>query len=381
MHNFHLPIGPQHPSIIEPMHLNLKVDGETVVGLDYSLGYNHRGIEKAFEGRPWMKCIYLAERVCGICSNSHAMCFTQGAEKLMDVKIPPRARYIRTIIAELERLHNHFLWLGLLAFEIGFDTLFHYLIRDRELVMELFELLTGNRVHYSMNTLGGVRRDIDLEKAKQVEKNLEALEERSRHYLKVFSSDPSILKRISGVAPLKREDALKLNVVGPVARASGINYDIRNSGYLAYPDLKFRPVVEKGGDTLARALVRIKETLVSVRMVQDALLEIPKGPIRVRAPTRAGPGEAISRVEALRGELFYYILSGVEHPHRVRIRTPTYATLHCLKKILTGGQIADVPVGVMSLDPCWACCDRMTIVDTRTGRKREVTKEELRHAD
>lgn len=379
MHDFHLPIGPQHPSIIEPMHLNLKVDGETVVDLDFSLGYNHRGIEKAFEGRPWAKCIYLSERVCGICSFHHQLCFIQGVEKLMGIEIPERAKYIRTIIAELERLHNHFLWLGLLAFEMGFDTLFHFIIRDRELVMELFEILCGNRVHYSINTIGGVRRDIDLEKANLVEKNLDKLEERSRHYLKVFQTDSSILKRIKGIGILPPKQAQELNVVGPVARASGINYDIRNLGYLKYSQLKFKPVIEDGCDVLARTMVRIKETLESVRLVQEALIEIPKGAIKVRAPIRAPEGEATSRVEALRGELFYYILSGLDHPHRVKIRTPTYANIHSLKQILVNQQIADVPVDVISLDPCWACCDRMTLIDSRTGRKRMVTKEELRH--
>jgi Ni,Fe-hydrogenase III large subunit len=381
MHEFRLPVGPQHPSLIEPMHLNLKVDGETVVELDFSLGYNHRGVEKGFEGRPWAKCIYLAERVCGICSFHHQLCFTLGVEKLMGLKIPARASYIRTVIAELERLHNHYLWMGLLAFEMGFDTLFHYLIRDRELVMELFEILCGNRVHYSINAIGGVRRDIDLERAKTVEKKLESLEERSKHYLKVFRTDSSILKRIRGLAVLPPEQARELNVVGPVARASGIRYDIRSLGYLKYQEVKFRPVMEEGCDILARTLVRIRETLQSIRMVQEALIEIPKGGLKARAPAKAPKGESTSRVEALRGELFYYILSGQDHPSRVRMRTPTYANIHCLRQILLGGQIADVPVAVMSLDPCWACCDRMTVVDARTGRRSMVTKEELRHAD
>lgn len=378
MHDFHLPVGPQHPSLIEPMHLNLQVDGETVVDLDFTLGFNHRGVEKAFEGRSWPKCIYLAERVCGICSFHHQLCFTLGAERLLGVKIPERAKYIRTIIAELERLHNHFLWLGLLAFEMGFDTLFHYILRDRELVMELFETLTGNRVHYSINTLGGVRRDINLEKAKLIEKKLDALEGRSHHYLKVFSSDRSILKRIRGLGPLTKKQAQDLNVVGPIARASGINYDLRNQGYLAYRELKFKPVIEQDCDTLARTMVRLKETLESVRLVRTALLEMPKGPIKSKAPVEARPGETVSRVEALRGELMYYLLSGGMNPQRVKIRTPTYANIHCLKTILKNHQIADVPVAVMSLDPCWACCDRMTLVDVNTGRKQEITKEELR---
>ncbi len=382
MHDFHLPIGPQHPSIIEPMHLNLRLDGETVTGLDFSMGYNHRGVERAFEGRPWMKCIYLSERVCGICSFHHQLCFTLGVEKLMGIEIPERAKYIRTIIAELERLHNHYLWLGLLAFEMGFDTLFHYLIRDRELVMELFETLCGNRVHYSINTIGGVRRDIDIEKAKGVEKNLDALEKRSMHYLGVFTTDSSVLKRIEGIGTLPPKQARELNVVGPVARASGISYDIRGLGYLKYHELRFRPVIERGCDTLARTLVRIKETLESIRLVQEALMEIPGGETRAKAPLNVPEGEATSRVEALRGELFYYILSGLDHPHRVKIRTPTYANIHCLRQILVNQQIADVPVAVISLDPCWACCDRMTLTDARTGRKRIVTNGELRrHAD
>ncbi len=381
MHDYLFPLGPQHPALVEPVHIKLRVEGETIVGSELVLGYNHKGIEKSFESRWWAKGVFLSQRVCGICGFYHTSCYCQGIERLMGLEIPERANYIRVAVGEIERIHSHMLALGVVAWEMGLDTLFHYIFRDRELAMDLQELLTGNRVHFAMNVIGGVRRDIDLGQIRKMEENLEKLEERIRHYLRLFKTDTSVKNRIRHVGYLSKRKAKILSPVGPNVRASGIDYDVRETGYFAYRDLKFRPVTGEGGDVLERCVVRWKECLQSVRLIQDSLLSLPEGGIAVKVPPviKIKEGlETVSRVEAPRGELIYYMKSAGDRPYRVKIRTPTYQTFHILDEILRGYEIPDVPVIIASIDPCFSCADRMTVVDTETGRERIVTKEEVR---
>ncbi|HRL14751.1 MAG TPA: nickel-dependent hydrogenase large subunit, partial [Aggregatilineales bacterium] len=214
---FVVPIGPQHPALKEPGHFEFDVDGETVVGARVRLGYAHRGIEKATEGRNWTQNLYLLERICGICSHIHAMTYSIGVEMLAGVTAPPRANAIRTLVAELERLHSHLLWLGVSAHEAGFDTLFMYSWRDREVIMKLLETLAGNRVNYSVNVLGGVKFDITPELAAEINAGLDLLEPRLNHYLEIVSSDAAFLRRTRGVGVTTREQAEALGVTGPVA--------------------------------------------------------------------------------------------------------------------------------------------------------------------
>jgi Ni,Fe-hydrogenase III large subunit len=381
MHEYILPFGPQHPALLEPLHIRLKVEGETIVGSDIHLGYNHKGIEKSFEGRPWSKGMFLSERVCGICGHFHTSCFSQGIENLLGIEIPERAEYIRVLIGELERIHSHMLALGVVAYEMGLDTLFHYIFRDRELVMDLQELLTGNRVHFAMNVIGGVRQDIKTEHSKRIEENLERIEERCRHYIKLFRNDSLVKSRTRHVGYLSKSKAKELNPVGPNVRASGIDYDVRETGYFAYKYLNFRTVTGEGGDVLERCIVRFRECMESVKLVNECMLKLPRGKVNSGVPPmikiREGI-ETVSRVEAPRGELIYYLKSAGEKPYRVKIRTPTYQTFHILEDILRGYEIPDVPVIVASIDPCISCADRMTIVDTKTNKERIVTKEEIR---
>lgn len=382
MHDYLLPFGPQHPALIEPVHIKLRVDGETIVGSELVLGYNHKGIEKSFESRWWAKGVYLSERVCGICGNYHTSCYCQGIESLMGVDIPDRAKYIRVIISELERLHSHMLALGVIAWEIGLDTLFHYLFRDRELVMDLQELLTGNRVHFAMNVIGGARRDVNLEQTKKIEGDLEKLEERFRYYIGIFRNDASVRNRIKHVGHLSKKKAKELNPVGPNVRASGIDFDVRETGYFAYSDLKFKAVTGEGGDVLERCLVRLRECSESVRMIHEALLTLPKSEIALKVPPviKIKEGlETVSRVEAPRGELIYYLKSGGDKPRRVKIRTPTYQTFHILDEIIRGYGIPDVPTILASIDPCFSCTDRMTVVDVNTREEKIVTKHDILH--
>jgi membrane-bound hydrogenase subunit alpha len=168
MANIKVPMGPQHPALKEPASFDLILEGEQIIDSVIKLGYNHRGIEKACEGRSYTQAVYLAERICGICSHSHSTAFVHAVEEIAGVEVPLRAQYIRGIVSELERVHSHLLWLGVAGHEVGFDTLFMYSWRDRELVMDILALISGNRVNYGMNTIGGVRRDIDAEQAKKI---------------------------------------------------------------------------------------------------------------------------------------------------------------------------------------------------------------------
>ena len=364
MHNspeFKIPIGPQHPALKEPEGFSVALKGEKILGVDIRLGYNHRGIEKAAEERTYIQDIYLIERVCGICSHSHSTCFIQAVEEIAGLAVPPRAQYIRTIIAELERIHSHLLWLGVAGHEIGFDTLLMYSWRDREVVMDILASITGNRVNYGMNTIGGVRRDISPEEKQEILKGLEILEERTKYYIEIATEETTIIKRLSGVGVLSREDVLKLDAVGPTARASGVKRDVRaDDPYAAYGELTFNVITDDRCDVYGRTVVRVKELMESYKIIRQALEKLPDGPIAVKAPRKIPAGEAISRYEAPRGEDVHYVKSnGTEKPDRVKIRAPTLANVQAVKHMLRDRFLADMPIVVAAIDPCFSCTDRM----------------------
>ena len=375
-----VPFGPQHPALKEPEHFTFEVEGDVVVNVKPRIGYNHRGIEKAFERRTYIQNIYLAERICGICSDAHTTCYTQAIENLLGVEAPPRAKYIRVIIAELERIHSHSLWVGIAAHEIGFDTLFMYVWRDREVVMNLFEMISGNRVNYATNTIGGVRRDIPSEMFPKIKKGLDVLEKRLKYYLDVAQTEQTILKRTAGVGILKPKDAVELCAVGPTLRASGIKNDVRaDDPYAAYDEIPFNVVTHDGCDVLSRIIVRCKEMFESINIIRYALDHIPSGMIRVRVPMAVPEGETVSRVEAPRGELIHYAKSnGTMQPERYKVRSPTLGNIPALCKMLLGGRVADIPIVLAGIDPCFACMDRMAFVDLKTNKKWVWTMDELK---
>jgi NADH-quinone oxidoreductase subunit D len=376
---FIIPIGPQHPALKEPGHFEFTVDGEIVTGASVRLGYVHRGIEKAVECRNWVQNLYLLERICGICSHIHAMAYCLGVEKLAGVSAPPRAQAIRSLVAELERIHSHLLWLGVAAHEAGFDTLFMYSWRDRETVMDALEKLTGNRVNYSANILGGVKFDINDEQADTIRQGLDFLEERTRHYLDVVTTDAVFLQRTRGVGMTTLEQAEALGLVGPTARASGVSRDIRvDAPYAAYVDFPPQMVLETAGDLEARFVVRIKELFESYRIIRQILDSLPPGELQTRIPRRIKEGETISRVEAPRGDLFYFIKSnGTDTPERIKVRTPTMCNLASVVVLAVGHQLADMPMILVGVDPCFSCNDRAVIVN-RHGDSDVWTWERLR---
>jgi len=376
---FIMPIGPQHPALKEPGHFEFTVDGEIVTDASVRLGYVHRGIEKATESRSWVQNLYLLERVCGICSHTHATAYCLGVEKLAGVTVPPRAQAIRSLVAELERIHSHLLWLGVAAHEAGFDTLFMTSWRDRETVMDILESLTGNRVNYSANVIGGVKVDINDEQREDICRGLDYLEQRSHFYLNVVTTDSVFLQRTRGIGVTTLEQAELLGLVGPTARASGVTRDIRvDAPYAAYEEFPIHVVLDTAGDLESRFVVRIKELFESIRLIRQILETLPDGELQARVPRRIKEGETISRVEAPRGELFYFIKSnGTDTPERIKIRTPTMCNMASVAVLAIGHHLADMPMILAGIDPCFSCNDRAVMVK-QSDNSDEWTWERLR---
>jgi len=382
-----IPVGPQHPALHEPILFRIRVEGERVVDVLPVTGYNHRGAEKVFEANTFVKGAFISARICGICNIVHTTCYCEGLEKLANIEVPPRGRYLRVVVNELERLHSHMIALAILGELIGFHTLFMVMMRDREPVMMLKELVTGNRVVGDYVTPGGVRMDISEEKADKILKALEFLEKRVKYYKSVFEKDPIILKRIAGVGILKRSDVSRFGFVGPTARGSGVKTDVRfEDPYAAYDEIPFNVITMKEEDTWARSMVRIYELFESMNMIRYALKNLPRGEVRVKAIIRRYPaGEAISRIEAQRGELIYHITSreGTK-PYRVKIRTPSFNNILQSPLILKDLNIADFPAILASLDPCISCTERAIMIVREGGVCEKVSLIELsrsmRHA-
>ena len=378
---FVIPIGPQHPALKEPESFLFTVDGEVVVDVEARIGYNHRGIEKAMESRNYIQNLYITERVCGICSNAHQTAYTGSVEEAGGIEIPERAKYIRVFIQELERLHSHLLWVGVAAHEIGFDTMFYYVWRDRELVMDLLEEISGNRVNYAMPTVGGVRRDLNKDNFTRYHKILDTITERTNYYIKVASTEKTILGRAVGVGYLGKEDMIRLSGCGPNARSSGVPCDIRKiSPYLIYDEIPFEHIYVDNGDVLGQVLVRVLETLESVKICKWVLDNIPDGEIAVKfnPMQRLPEGEAAYIVEAQRGELIHYTISdGKNMPYRHKIRAPTMANIPSLIERLKGGYIADIPITLAGIDPCFSCTDRMVFYDEGKDKTWTWTEGEL----
>ena len=375
-----VPIGPHHPALKEPVNFKIIAEGEKIVRLEIDLSYNHRGIEKAAEQRDFIRVLPLLERVCGICSHSHSTAFAKGIEEIMQVDLPPRALYIRTIIAELERMHSHLLWLGVAAHEIGFNTLFMWTWRDREMVQDTLEEMTGNRVHYGMNEVGGVRCDLAPHQVAAALERLPHLEERIARYVEMVNDQQTLLLRFKGVGKLTREEVLKYGAVGPTARASGVDYDVRRDDpYLAYGDIPWNVVTDTNGDVYGRTCVRIGEIRESAGIVRYCLENLPEGPVRVNAPKTAPEGEIFSRYEAPRGELAHFIrTNGTNKVERVDIRTPTLANWTSVAMCLVNQNLADIPVIVAAIDPCLSCTSRITLINAPGGKPGIVTFDELR---
>ena len=353
-----IPFGPQHPVLPEPIHLDLVVEDERVIEARPSIGFIHRGLEKLVEKKDYLEFVYIAERICGICSFIHGQTYCQGIEAIMNIPVPARAHYLRTIWGELSRLHSHLLWLGLMADSVGFESLFMHSWRVREKVLNIIEATTGGRVIFGACKVGGVRRDIDSGAAAQMLAELETIERDIRDITSVFLADRSIKDRLCGVGVLARDDAYILGCVGPTLRASGVAQDMRQLGYAAFNELALQPVTRTEGDSFARCAVRCDELFQSIDLIRQALAKMPAGEIAVKVSGNPN-GEYVARTEQPRGEVVYQLkANGAKNLQRFRVRTPTFANLPALVKMLQGCQLADVPVLVLTIDPCISCTER-----------------------
>ncbi|HPA16898.1 MAG TPA: nickel-dependent hydrogenase large subunit [Verrucomicrobiae bacterium] len=353
-----VPFGPQHPVLPEPIHLDLVLEDEKVVDAIPTIGFVHRGLEKLCEKHDFHKMTQVAERVCGICSFMHGMGYCQAIETVMGIEVPARALFLRTFWAELSRVHSHLLWLGLIADAFGFESLFMHSWRVREKILDIIEETSGGRVIFGSCKIGGIRRDVADDILRRIRRELDPIETEFRDIASVFDQDPTAKRRLRGLGALSREDAHALGAVGPTARGSGIDFDARKLGYAAYPQLEFEPVVETAGDCQARCSVRIREIHQSFDLLRQAIDKMPAGAIEV--PVKGNPnGEYMSRLEQPRGEVGYYVKGdGKKNLGRFRVRTPTFANIPALIHMLKGCEFADVPVIVLTIDPCISCAER-----------------------
>jgi len=355
-----VPIGPQHPLLKEPLAFSLTLEGEHVIESTLRLGYAHRGIERLCQERTYVQNIYLIERVCGICSHVHTTTYCQGVEALLGIQAPPRGLYLRTLLCELERIHSHLLWLGVQARNIGLETIFMYAWRDREIALDIMENVSGGRVSHAVNIVGGVRIDLTPEHRDTILKQLDELDRQIDVLLGVIENERTFEARTRNIGVLTEEQIRRYCVVGPVARASGVDVDLRRDApSFPYDQLKFNVPVRPEGDAWARTLVRTLEMVESVRLCRQLLTDLPDGPTTARAKRRVPPGEVVSRTEAPRGEVIYYIRSdGSDKPARVKVRTPTLTNIITLPDQLKNIAMADVSVVISGVDLCIACADR-----------------------
>ena len=354
-----IPFGPQHPVLPEPLHIKLVMEDEKIVEAIPAIGYVHRGLEKLTETKEFTQNTFVVERVCGICSVMHAMAYCQGIEELMNIEIPDRAKFLRVIWAELHRMHSHLLWLGLLADAFGFESLFMQAWRNREKVMDIMEETCGSRVVISANTIGGTRRDLTKEQMATINQVVDEIKEDLEQLEAVFLNNYTVKHRLVGRGVLTNADAIEYCTVGPMARASGLKMDLRTTGYSAYGQLDFEPIIHNDGDNYARTYVRLHEIYQSVDLVKQAIAKMPEGEHVIAVKGNPPKGDVISRVEQPRGEVLYFMRgNGTKTLDRLRLRTPTFANIPSLLKMLPGSELADVGMLILTIDPCISCTER-----------------------
>ena len=356
-----VPIGPYHPALEEPVHAKLYTEGEVIKDAEVFVGYNHRGIEKLATERNAIQTLVLVERVCGICSHSHAMTYAMCVETINGIDVPKRGQYIRVITAELERLHSHFLWLGIACHIIGHDSMFMHIWDERELVMDLLEKMTGNRVNYAMVTIGGARRDISDDLRRELLAACDKLKAPLDRIVEIALNDKTIAMRTKGVGLLPREDAIRMGAVGPHARASGVRIDVRKDApYSSYEDFDFDVPVVDSGDVFARVVVRALECYESIKIIRQALENLPDTPINLgNKLIKIQPGQAVCRHEAPRGQLSHMVVGdGSFNNHRVSIHVPSYNNTPTVPFMLRNNTVADAGLIIASIDPCFSCLDR-----------------------
>jgi len=377
MHDFVMPIGPQSAALKEPMLLKLSVDGNIVKDVDMRLGYTHKGIEGLLEGKNLDQAMYIASRICGICSISHERAYIRTIENIMKVQLDERVKLIRTILFELERISSHVLWAGFMMHEIGYNVLFQYFWREREKVLDLFEEICGNRIHKNICKVGTLRFDLTKKQQEMVLENLESVEKEIRKFEDEIKNKHVIKKRLENVGAISKSTAEEYGLIGPNARASGINNDVRVfDPYDSYADVKFKSILMKKGDSMSRTLVRIKEVYESIKIINQCIERLPDEEIPKFALTQFKEGEGIGRAEAPRGELFYFVKVKNSLIERAKVKTPTFAYIKILERLIKDVEIGDVPVLIASTDPCFSCMERVMVA--KEGKKEWLNENEFK---
>lgn len=352
-----IPLGSQHISLLEPIRFRFECENEKIIGVDADVAFVHRGIERACASKFEFKQIgFVVARVCGLCAITHSLSYTLAIEKLLGHESNKKIKYLRMLMSELDRIHSHMLCLAHVAENAGFEALFMRTMSDRELVMDIQEAISGNRVQFDFILLGGVSRDLDSELAEFAKKNLNLLKPKIDELFELFLSNWSLSLKYKNIGVLSYENACAYNALGPLARASGLAVDARNeSSYFPYEEVGFKMIVEKTGDIFARNMIRLKEIQNSIEMCKNILDNLPTGEIFEK--TKGKPdGETAIRFEAPRGELFYFVKASKKNIlDRVRIKTPTFSGIPAMIEIFKGSDYADAPAILASFDPCMSC--------------------------
>lgn len=370
-----IPIGPYHPLLEEAEYFTLQVDGETVVDIDLEIGWMHRGHEFISEQKTFTQSLYLVERICGICSTSHPLAAVHAMEDVDNIEIPLRARYIRTLVGELERIHSHLLWLGLAGHFIGYDTLWMWAWKYREPVLQMFEIISGNRNHYGMMRVGGVAKDVDPGKVKSLLDIMDEIEKKIQMIAKAANDDPVLKSRLKGVGVLTKKDAIDFCAVGPTARASGVSIDVRKDEPTdAYDLVDFKIIVAQNGDVFDKTVVRLLETFESIKICKQCLekLKTVNGGI-FNNVKEISPGEGIGRYEAPRGEVFHYVRTdGTNRPVRHKVRAPSYVNIPTFKASCKGIPVADALITLAAVDPCYCCTERSIKIRDKNNEPYQI---------
>ena len=356
-------MGPQHPSTHGVLRVVLRLDGEKVVDADVVIGYLHRGVEKLSENRSWEQIILLTDRLDYVSAASSNIGYCETVEKLMSIEVPRRAKYVRTILGELQRIASHLLWLGTHAMDTGAMTVFLYAFRERELILDLFEEFCGARLTYNAIRIGGLPQDLPPAWDRKVLEFCRILDGKLDEYEELLTHNRIWLERTTGVGVLSAHEALELGLSGPPLRGSGVSRDVRkDEPYAAYAEMQFDIPIGTNGDTYDRYLVRMEEFRQSLRIIRQGVEGLPEGPIVGKVPRLIKPpaGETYHAIESPKGELGFFIVSDGKstHPYRFRVRPPSFCNLQALRRMVRGHLIADVVALIGSLDVVLGEVDR-----------------------
>lgn len=352
-----IPLGSQHISLLEPIRFQFACENEKIIDVDADVGFVHRGVEKACTTNFEYKQVgYVVARICGLCAITHSLSYTLAAEKLLGLETNARIQYLRMLMVELDRIHSHMLCLAHTAENAGFEALFMRIMGDREIIMDVQEAISGNRIQFDYIAIGGVNRDLTSELAQMVLKHLALLEPKIDNLMELFTHNWSLSLKYKGIGVLTRQEAEIYNALGPLARASGLATDVRaEQSELPYGEVGFEMVLEQSGDIHARNLVRLREIYNSMAMCRAIVANLPQG--KILEKVRGKPdGETAVRLEAPRGELFYYVKGSKKAMlDRVRIKTPTFSGIPAMIEVFKGSEYADAPAILASFDPCMSC--------------------------